>query len=338
MRSGLLLALAVGALSGCLPDADLAPAGVWPPRVPANLATAIPSPARNPLTRSGVALGRRLFFEPLLSGPNTISCGTCHQSAKAFADGVALTTAGAAGTPLRRHSPALQNLAWAPAFFWDGGAPDLESQVFAPLTAPDEMAQDLRLLPDELRAVAAYPPLFEAAFPGQGISATTVARALAQFERTLVSGDARYDHWVRHEAGAALSADEQAGLSLVRARCGSCHQGEFFTDYAYHNNGLDTVYSTDHEQLAWGRGRITNQAADIGKYKTPTLRNVALTAPYMHDGRFATLEDVLDHYSSGIRSSPTLDPALQARIPLTSAEKIQILAFLRTLTDSTFAR
>ncbi len=344
------LAAALALLAGgCRPDADLRDAPTpsdparFAPTVPANLPQTVPSPARNPLTNAGVLLGRRLFYDVRLSGTNSVSCASCHQPDRAFSDGLALSTAGASGNALRRHVPALQNVTWASGLFWDGGAADLESLAFGPLTHPDEMAQNLSGLETELRAVPAYAPLFAAAFPGQGITSVTVARALAQFQRTLITGNSAYDRWARHEPGAGLSADEQAGLAFVRQKCSTCHAGEFFTDFGYHNNGLDSAYSDGHERLAWGRGRITLQASDKGKYKTPTLRNATLTAPYMHDGRFATLDAVLDQYQEHVQESPTLDPAVRMAdgtpgIWMTPAEKRQIMAFLRALTDTTFTR
>ena len=205
--------------------------------------------------------------------------------------------------------------------------------------------KDLGALETELRAVPAYGPRFEAAFPGQGITTVTIARALAQFQRTLISGNSAYDRWHRHEPGAVLTDDEAAGLTLVQRKCGACHAGEFFTDFGYHNNGLDpaTAYTDDHERLAWGRGRISNRPEDKGKYRTPTLRNVALTAPYMHDGRLATLDDVLDHYLDHVTESPTLDPAVRMTdgtpgIWMDYTERRQITAFLRSLTDTAFTK
>lgn len=342
-RLGLLLTLA--GLAACHPDADLrapAPTGPtpWQPALPTNLPPTLPVPERNPLTREGVLLGRKLFYDVRLSGPNTVACATCHLPEKAFSDGVALASHGASGRPLPRHAPALQNLAWATGYFWDGGATDLESQAFGPIRNPDEMNQDLAALVTELGAVPEYPALFRAAFPALGLSTVTIARALAQFERTLITGNAPYDRWVRHEAGATLAADAVAGLAVVRQKCGACHAGDLFTDNAYHNNGLDTTYSAALERLAWGRARITDQAADLGKYKTPTLRNVALTAPYMHDGRFPTLDAVLDHYDHGVLPSATLDAAVQPGgtpgLRLSPDERRQIMAFLQTLTDTTF--
>jgi cytochrome c peroxidase len=345
LRSWLLFMVA-GATWACKADVDvrdtLPPVPVaYTPPIPANLPQTLPSPTRNPLSKEGVLLGRKLFYDVRLSGNNQLSCATCHLPERAFSDGVALSTAGVSGQPLLRHVPALQNVAWAQGVFWDGGATDLESLAFGPITHPDEMAQDLGQLELEIRAVPAYGPLFAAAFPGQEISSVTIARALAQFQRTLISGNSTYDRWKRQEPGVSLSADELAGLAFVQRKCAACHAGDFFTDFDYHNNGLDTTYSEEHERLAFGRGRITNRPADIGKYKTPTLRNVALTAPYMHDGRLPTLDAVLDHYHDHVLESATLDPAVRMTdgtpgIWMTLAEKRQVIAFLQTLTDTTF--
>ncbi|KAA9333596.1 cytochrome-c peroxidase [Adhaeribacter soli] len=306
---------------------------------PANLGTSVPAPERNPFTREGVLLGRKLFYDPILSGNNKISCATCHLPEKAFSDGLALSTNGASGQALHRSAPPLQNLAWHKGWFWDGGAKDIESLNFGPIKHADEMAQNLTELVKELQNHSEYPRLFKAAFRTDTISTALLTRALAQFERTLISANSRYDKYVRNEGG-KLSSQELEGLSLFRQKCASCHATDFFTDHDYHNNGLDNTYSEAHEALAWGRGRISEKPEDIGKYKTPTLRNIALTAPYMHDGRFKTLEEVLDHYRSGVKVSATLDARLQQNgktgIEMTEEEKTRIIQFLQTLTDPEF--
>ena len=307
---------------------------------PANLGGVVPHPDRNPFTREGVELGRMLFYDPILSGNNKISCATCHSPQKAFSDGVALASHGISGQPLHRHAPALQNLAWHKGWFWDGGASDIESLNFGPITHPDEMGQNLQELEKELQNHPQYPALFKAAFRSDTITAIHVTRALAQFQRTLISANSRYDKFVRKEAGGQLSVQELEGRQLFQQKCGSCHATDFFTDQSYRNNGLDPSFSADHEALAWGRGRITERPEDIGKFKTPTLRNIALTAPYMHDGRFASLDAVLEHYRSGVQQSATLDPVLQQNgtpgIAMTEAEKASIIQFLNTLTDPEF--
>jgi cytochrome c peroxidase len=292
------------------------------------------------MTRAGVALGRRLFHDPLLSSNNKVSCATCHRKEHAFGDNTAFSV-GVSGKPTLRNTPPIINLAWWPAFFWDGGGGDLESQAFAPIKHADEMAQDLNLLLAELKAHSQYPRLFAKAFPKDGITLPNVVRALAQFQRTLFSADSRYDRFVRGEAGAELSPLEKEGMRVVRQKCGVCHAGEHFTDHGYHNTGLKVAYSDDHERLNWGRARIDDQYRHKGAYKTPTLRNVAVTAPYMHDGRLAGLSQVLEHYRSGIEEGHTLDPLLRGPsgkigIEISAAEEKAILAFLDALTDPAF--
>lgn len=311
---------------------------VIPARFPLPEAT-----ADNPLTVQGVELGRKLFYDGLLSANGKVSCATCHRQELAFSDGVAIATHGVSGRPLERHAPVLFNLAWASnGLFWDGGSKNLESQAFGPLTHADEMGMDLGLMEARLRESASYPALFAAAF-ADGVTAANVAKALAQFQRTLVSGDSPYDHHARGETSAsALNGMELRGLSLVRQKCGGCHGGELFTDNRYHNNGIDDNFSDDsHEWIHRGRYRITFDPMDLGAFKTPSLRNVMVSAPYMHDGRFATIEGVLDHYASGVKDTEVTDRLLyqngdKAGIPMTNDEKTAIIVFLSTLTDEAF--
>lgn len=308
---------------------------------PANLGKTVPTPTDNPFTREGILLGKKLFYDPVLSGNNKISCATCHNPEKAFSDGLALSTNGISGKALHRTAPALQNLAWMDGWFWDGGAKNLESLAFGPIQHQDEMGQDLKKLLPELQNNPEYPTLFKAAFGSDTVSFVNIAKALSQFQRTLISANSRYDKFVRHEGG-VLDATEKEGLQLFLQKCGSCHATDFFTDFGYHNNGLDSTYATDFDALAWGRGRITRKPADMGTYKTPTLRNIALTAPYMHDGRFKSLGEVIDHYRSGVKNSASLAPELKQNakpgIAISEAEKTKIISFLQTLTDPEFTR
>ncbi|MGE6219187.1 cytochrome-c peroxidase [Nubsella zeaxanthinifaciens] len=291
----------------------------------------------NPLTKSGVALGRLLFYDKRLSGNNQLSCASCHQQQLAFSDGVALNDTGVSKQQLHRHTPTIFNLLWANSgLFWDGGSTNLESQAFGPLTSSDEMAQNLYELEAELKAVPKYRELFEKAF-NNGITSANVVKALAQFQRTLISAGSRYDKFKRNE-GITLSEMELQGLKLVEEKCKSCHQGELFTDNKFHNNGIDISFSDDVEGIYQGRFRVTFNPQDLGAFKTPTLRNIMLTAPYMHDGRFKTIDEVFGHYSSGIKPSATVDKQLFQNngtlgIPLTTTEKVAIKAFLNTLTD-----
>jgi cytochrome c peroxidase len=335
--------LIVLSLAGCekrLPDIVAPQQVAFIPEVPPNLASSVPMPANNPSTLEGIELGRLLFYDPSLSANGQVSCATCHQQDKAFSDGQALTKAGVSGKALLRHAPSLANLAWMDNLFWDGGIRNLESVSFGPLTHPDEMGQDLKKLVAQLQSHKQYPEQFKKAFGTDSITSPLVLRALAQFQRTLISADSRYDRYVRQEPGGQLTSLELEGMTLFRANCASCHATDFFTDNDFHNNGLDDTFPEENEQLAYGRGRITRSAQDIGKFKTPTLRNIALTAPYMHDGRLNTLEEVLAHYTAGVKRSPTLDPQLQQAgnlgIPLTSEEQDKIILFLHTLTDNTF--
>jgi cytochrome c peroxidase len=292
----------------------------------------------NPLTEDGIALGKKLFFDKRLSGNDQVSCATCHQQNSAFSDGFALTTQGISGKALERNSPALINLAWANnGLFWDGGSTNLESQAFAPLAHQDEMQQNLTELIEELNADAYYPRLFNKAF-GRAINQADIVKAIAQFERILISANSKYDKYVRKESGGNLDADELKGLQLAEQFCFSCHATPLLTDNLFHNNGIDNDFTDDTDlMMRKGRFRITNNLQDLGKFKTPTLRNIEKTAPYMHDGRFGTLEKVLDHYSNGVLASATLDPLLNQNgelgITLSETNKKQLIAFLKTLTD-----
>jgi cytochrome c peroxidase len=312
-------------------------------------------PEANPLTEESVELGRRLFYDTRLSGNNQVSCATCHVQRLAFTDG-RRTAIGASGRPLAFNSMSLANLMWGPRhFFWNGRSASLEEQALVPIQHPDEMDQDLDELPDELASDPEYVRLFAAAY-GE-ISAESIVFALASFERTLVSSNSRYDHFLRGEA--RLSDLEEHGRKLFMAHpdvkvslrggnCIDCHSqfltSGFNTSFdGFANNGLD-----DDANLAPGLAEVTGRDEHRGLFKTPTLRNIALTAPYMHDGRFNTLEEVLDHYNEGIKASSTLSPLIREAgndelkpsdrisLNLTEDEQTAIIAFLHTLTDERF--
>ena len=313
-------------------------------------------PADNPLTQEAVQLGRRLFYDERLSGDNTVSCSTCHLQRLAFTDGRARSV-GVSGKMLEFNSMSLANLMWGSQhFFWNGRADSLEEQALIPIQHPDEMAQNLDELVDELEADEVYPGLFRSAY-GK-VSAENIARALASFERTLISADSKYDRYLRGEL--RLDGEEELGRKLFMAHpdakvsqrggnCIDCHS-QFLTSGfnakfdGFSNNGLDT-----EAMLKPGLQAVTGQAADRGKFKVPTLRNIALTAPYMHDGRFSTLEQVLNHYNEGIRISDTLSPLIMeadnqpqdavttsVSLNLNEEEQRAIIAFLHTLTDQNF--
>jgi cytochrome c peroxidase len=299
-------------------------------------------PPDNPLTEEGVALGKRLFFDPILSINGTQSCASCHQADAAFSDPRRVSL-GAHGQPGKRNAMPLFNLAWAhDGLFWDGRASTLRQQVIMPVTDPTEMGESLDNVISKLQADPTYPMEFRQAHAG-GITTETLAKSLEQYLLTLVSQDSKFDRAARKRD--ELTEEEKIGLRLFvtehdparglrGADCFHCHGGTLFTDNLFHNNGLDL------ESADTGRMEISGNAADRGKFKTPSLRNIALTAPYMHDGRFATLEEVVEHYNSGVRRTETLDPNLgkhpAAGLGLTVPERIALVAFLKTLTDNSF--
>ncbi|OZI08172.1 cytochrome-c peroxidase [Siphonobacter sp. BAB-5385] len=303
--------------------------------VPANFPKPLYAFERNPLTTSGVELGKALFNETLLSKDNTISCAECHSQPYGFTHHGHDVSHGINNLKGTRNSLPLQNLAWESEFFWDGGVPDLDFVPIAPIISEVEMGETMANVLDKLRATKKYPLLFRKAYGTEEITTTRFLQALSQFMLTMVSANSRYDHFVRKE-GVTLTNDEQTGLHLFQQKCSSCHAGELFTDRSYRNNGLFLTSDADE-----GRFRITNQEKDRYTFRVPSLRNVAVTGPYMHDGRFYTLEAVLDHYAENVHNTPNLDPILKAStgkrgIALTQQERQQIIAFLKTLTDEEF--
>ena len=294
-------------------------------------------PADNPLTVEGVDLGKRLFFDPILSADGTIACASCHVPEVSFADPERFST-GVAGSTARNAMPVL-NAAWMPTLFWDGRVASLEDQALQPVEDPLEMGEKWPRVIKKLERHSEYPELFARAFGALPLSAALVTKAIAQFERTLISHNSRYDRVV---AGLEeFTPREQYGFELFnneRGDCFHCHGGVLFTDNDFHNNGLDAVPADS------GRAAISGLAADLGKFKSPSLRNVEYTAPYMHDGRFNSLEEVLDFYNSGIVRGATVDPLLnlvardRRHNPLTQEEREALIAFLKTLSDEDFMR
>lgn len=299
-------------------------------------------PSNNPQTVEGIALGRRLFYDPILSSDSSQSCSTCHMPFDAFSDNNQFSTGvtGAIGT---RNSMPIFNLAWNwnEKFFWDGRAISLEDQAFKPVTNPIEMNNTWANVVTALQNHPTYPNLFQSAFGTSTIDSVLVAKALAQFERTLISGNAKFDKYLRGET--ALTASELNGFNLFMDEnggdCFHCHgsaANPLWTDNDFHNNGLDSIF-TD-----LGLGAVTGNPNDNGKFKTPSLRNLFFSAPFMHDGRFNTLDEVLDHYSEGLKNSPTIDPLMksvaQGGVQLTPMEKADLKAFLMTLSEPEFVQ
>lgn len=302
---------------------------------------------RNPLTVESVELGRFLFWEKKLSADNTISCGSCHFPNKAFSDPNQFSTGvnGAVGT---RQAMALFNLGWARDYFWDGRAKTLEDQIEDPVPNPIEMNLPWEEAVEKISNDPIYPSMFDAAFGSSRVTQWRIQKAMASFLRTMISGNSNFD---KSRIGQyTFTEQEQRGFDLFileggdpesvqggqnGADCFHCHGfgDSQFSDYRPHNNGLDSVF-TD-----LGVGGITLNPLDYGKFKTPSLRNVELTAPYMHDGRFNTLEEVVDHYDSGGLPSSTIDAFMKyttGGLTLPDSDKEALIAFLKTLTDTTF--
>lgn len=304
-------------------------------------------PADNPTTEEGAELGRFLFYETKLSGNNSMSCGSCHQQDMAFTDGRALAV-GIQGKAHRRSAMSLANLLWVTQLNWDGSATSLEKQARVPIENEVELHQNLAEAMQELQATTEYPPMFKKAFGSEIITEENLLKALAQFQRTLISGNSRYDRYLLDKE--TLSPDEFEGMKLFLTHpepgeglrggnCGDCHGGTLLSMQTFHNNGLDATLKDN------GLGDITGNPNHNGLFRAPSLRNIALTAPYMHDGRFKTLEEVLDHYNDHMQyDSPNLSPLIVEAsnevggktLMITPEEKRKIIAFLHTLTDHTF--
>ena len=250
---------------------------------------AVPQPANNLNTTQRVELGKMLFFDPRMSGSNWISCGTCHNPALGWSDGLS-TAIGHGQRVLGRSTPTIMNTAYIPLQMWDGRFRSLEKQALGPIEAAGEMNQNLDEVVGELQAIQGYKDAFEAAYPGEGISKKTIAKAIANFERTIVSKDAAFDRWIKGDKP-AMSEAALRGFKVFEGKgnCVKCHSGFNFTDNGFHNIGLKDARDA-------GRYAIRKVKILIGAFKTPTLRDIALTAPYMHNGAFATIDEVVEHY------------------------------------------
>lgn len=279
----------------------------------------------NELTKDKFELGRKLFYDGILSSDNSISCGTCHSQVHGFADHNVNFSSGVNNLKGSRNSPAITNMIWSPSFMWDGGVNHIEVFSVAPITNPVEMNETMENVINKLNASASYRSAFKKAYGTETITDQLMLRALTSYMAMLVSSNSRYDQF--RQGKAIFTPQEVEGLQLFEQKCASCHTAPLFTNYTFQNNGLDSDF-TD-----LGRGRITLDEADNGKFKVPSLRNVELTYPYMHDGRFWSLEQVLDHYDHGIKQSATLSNQLSSGIPMTTEEKQKIILFLKTLTD-----
>jgi len=291
-------------------------------------------PEDNTLTYARIELGKKLFYDTILSADQSLSCASCHAQTLAFSDGKQKSI-GFNHELADRNSMPLINLAWSNAFFWDGGVSSLELQVLKPLTSPNEMNLPVEHAISRLNADKTYKKLFKKAY-GTDPDANTLFKAIASFERTLISGNTKFDAYFYRKDATVFNESELRGYKLFfageKVHCGSCHSGINLTNNTFQNNGLYLEYPDQ------GRYRITGKESDKGKFKVPTLRNIALTSPYMHDGSLATLDEVIDHYNTGGVSHPNKSEHVHIHkgMKLTIQDKKDLVNFLHTLTDIEF--
>ncbi len=286
--------------------------------------------SKNPLTKEKILLGRVLFYDPILSKNNTISCTSCHSQYNAFTHVDHALSHGIDDRIGTRNSPALMNLAWHSSFMWDGAINHLDVQSLAPISHKDEMNEKIENVVLKLQVSKIYPALFFKAFNDSVITGERTLKAISQFMLTLVCSNSKYDSVMRNET--RFSIQEKKGYALFQKNCGSCHKEPLFTNLQFENNGL----AIDTSLKDMGRMKVTKNPRDSIRFKVPTLRNIEFSYPYMHDGRFKTLSEVLKHYTSGIQKGKTLSKPLETPIVLSSNEKVDLTAFLLTLTDRKF--
>lgn len=287
---------------------------------------------KNPLTQEGISLGRKLFYDPIFSKDSSTSCSSCHLSFTAFTHVDHALSHGIADSIGNRNSMALMNLAWSKHFMWDGAVNHLDMQALAPINDPKEMGETTSDVIGKLQSSEIYPELFEAAFSDSIITGEHFLKALAQFQLTFISANSKYDKVMRKENGIEFNEQESKGYELFKNNCASCHTEPLFTTGEFANNGLpvDTILNDV------GRMAISLNTDDSLKFKIPSLRNIEFSRPYMHDGRFKKLRQVVEHYSNGIVQSSTLASELESGIELGANEKVDLIAFLLTLSDREF--
>lgn len=286
----------------------------------------------NPLTVQGIALGRHLFYDPKLSVDSSISCGFCHQHFAAFGHFDHALSHGVLGRTSNRSVPTLFNLIWQKDFMWDGGVNHLDIQPLTPITDENEMGMDLKKLIERLQVNKTYKKLFKDAYGTEEVTSERMFKALSQFIATMVSFESKYDSVMRREPGVAFTAEEAGGYRTFMSKCAGCHKPPMFTDFSIRNNGLPYLPSMNDV----GRMRITGNTADYLKFKVPSLRNVMVSPPYMHDGRFSDIFQVFNMYDHGQEQGNTIDPLVKSGISLDNKEKRQLYMFLHTLTDKKF--
>lgn len=333
-----LLVLAFIGLASCSPD-DASSYTDVPLEVvrPSNFPELAYNLSVNPPTQAGFELGKKIFYDGRLSADGTISCGFCHIQQDAFTHHGHSLSHGINNLVGLRNTPPIQNMAYLDTFMWDGAATHLDMQPIVPITSEVEMGGNFPDIMAMMNADATYRTLFSRAFPGEPIDSEHMLKALGQFMVMMESSNSRFDKYRRGEAGGELNPQELSGLAIFNQKCSGCHATDLQTDQSFRNNGLAVNPQLNDK----GREEVTALTQDRYKFRVPSLRNIGKTAPYMHDGRFYTLNAVLNHYASGVQDSPTLDASLRSSdgtlgIPLTASEKSDIIAFLQTLTDEEF--
>jgi cytochrome c peroxidase len=286
--------------------------------------------SKNPPTQEGFDLGRKLFYDGKLSKDGNFPCASCHQQFAGFATLDHDLSHGFNNQFTTRNAPGLFNLVWHDGMHWDGGINNLEVQPLAPITATNEMAEDINAVVEKLKQDEEYRRMFAAAFGDENINSQRMLLSLTQFMGMMVSANSKYDKMKRGEA--TFNSNEQAGYEIFKKKCVSCHTEPMFTDFSFRNTGIP-LNATIRD---YGRMRITNRSADSLKFKVPSLRNVFLTFPYGHDGRFTSIGSMLDHYNSGVKKSASVDPLVANGIPINFDERYYLVQFLGTLTDSAF--
>ena len=305
-------------------------------KVPSNFPPLAYDLTNNPPTQKGFELGKKLFYEGRLASDGIVSCGFCHIQEDAFTHHGHSLSHGVNDAIGTRNTPSIQNLGYQTSFMYDGATTHLDLQPIIPFTSPIEMNGDFSKAITMMKGDADYQKLFRLAFADGQINSENMLKALGQFMVMVTSSNSRFDKYRRNETGGILSQQELDGYAIFNQKCATCHATDLLTDNSFRNNGLPVNPLINDV----GRFRVSQLAQDLHKFKVPSLRNVEKTSPYMHDGRFFTLEGVLEHYNSGVENSATLDPILRSNgrlgIALTTTEKMQLIAFLKTLTDTQY--
>lgn len=305
-------------------------------KVPSNFPPLAYNISNNPPTQKGFELGKKMFYDGRLASDGVVSCGLCHIQENAFTHHGHTFSHGVNDAVGTRNTPSIQNLGYQTAFMWDGAVNHLDLQSILPFTNPVEMNGDFSAAITMMKGDAEYQKLYKLAFADGQINSENMLKALGQFMLMVTSSNSRFDKYRRNEAGGDLTQQELSGYAIFNQKCASCHATDLFTDNSFRNNGLSVNPALNDV----GRYRVTELDQDLHKFKVPSLRNVEKTAPYMHDGRLLTLEGVLDHYSSEVVDSATLDPILKQNgtlgINLSTTEKSALIAFLKTLTDTQY--